>query len=210
MLRRRHHIAWPVGFSLLLLAFILIRISFAQTPEGVHDDPPPQPLPHVRMMLAGEYFDLEVAVSQADLLRGLMYRNSVPAGHGMLFPFYPPRAVTFWMKNTRVPLDMIFIRDKSVVNIVNSAAPCLKDPCPNYNSVWPVDMVVELPGGTAAKYGITEGDALMILSTKGNAPATSPATTESTTSPPPADNGSQPVDVFPSGSAKPDNKSKTP
>ena len=203
MRRSRFKIPSRLGIGALLIVFILICKIIAQTPaqtleNRLQENPPPQPLPVVRMMLAGEYFDLEIATTQEALLRGLMYRNSVPARHGMLFPFYPPRSVAFWMKNTRVPLDMLFIRNKAVVNIVASAPPCLKDPCPNYDSVLPVDMVVELPGGTAQQYGIDFGDAIMLLPQNAAVPPGAAGPSEQ----------QKPVDVFPPENKKPPEQSE--
>src|SRR3546814_14770977 len=72
----------------------------------------------VTIAMAGQAhrFDVEVARTDAEQDRGLMFRTSLPENGGMLFPFKKPRIGSFWMKNTLIPLDMIFIRDrKSVV-----------------------------------------------------------------------------------------------
>ena len=163
-------------------------------PDGIHYGQAPRPLPEVKMLLAGEAFDVESAMTQSDLLQGLMYRNSIPEKHGMLFPFYPPRAVTFWMKNTRVPLDMLFMRNKTIVNIVHSAPPCTSNPCPTFDSIVPVDMVIELPGGTAEKLNIDLGDIVQFESKNKSQPNTATKTQTPDSNQP---DSNQPVDVFP-------------
>lgn len=135
--------------------------ALGQMPPGLSYQAPParnKELPRIDMLLDGERFHLEVALDKADLLQGLMYREHLPDKHGMLFPFWPPRIVNFWMKNTRIPLDMLFIRDKVIVYTYHDVPPCTQDPCPTYNSLYPVDMVVELPAGTARHYAIEIGD----------------------------------------------------
>lgn len=129
--------------------------------EGAAANQASRLLPKVTMILDGEAFDLEVAMTTADALRGLMYRTHLKANQGMLFSFSPARAVNFWMKNTLIPLDMIFIRNHQVVHVVHEARPCpasLGMRCPTYSSVLPVDMVVELPAGTAKKLAVVDGD----------------------------------------------------
>lgn len=116
------------------------------------------------MLLDGEYFTLDVAITKAELLQGLMYRDHLPQKTGMLFPFYPARTVNFWMKNTLIPLDMVFLRNQQVVHLVTDAVPCMGDPCPSYNSLVPVDMVVELPAGTVRQYSIDYGDPVQFMS----------------------------------------------
>ena len=132
-------------------------------------------LKQIDYRLGERTFRLEVALTQDQLYRGLMYRTHLPEGQGMLFPFAPPRTVSFWMKNTLIPLDMIFIRRGKVVHIVHNVPPCKSDPCPGYSSVVPVDQVVELPAGTARGCGIDVGASAQALETKAeNAAETAP------------------------------------
>ncbi len=121
-------------------------------------------MPQARMLASGELFNLEVALTQEDLLRGLMYRSHLPEKTGMLFPFVPAQKVNFWMKNTLVPLDMVFIRNRLVVHVVHNVPPCVQDPCPSVNSLYPVDMVVELPAGTAHQFALDMGTPVTFLS----------------------------------------------
>ena len=84
-----------------------------------------------------------------------MFRRSVPADRGMIFPYDPPQDVSFWMKNTLVPLDIIFIRgDGTIVRVTHAKALDLT-PLP---SGEPVAAVLEIRAGRAAELGIKEGD----------------------------------------------------
>jgi len=120
----------------------------------------------VTAVLAKQSFQVEVALEPEDFYRGLMYRTVLPADQGMLFPFFPPRAVSFWMKNTLIPLDMIFIRDRKVQHIVQRAQPCKGDPCKTYPSEAVVDMVIELPAGSAKTLQLKPGDDVSLYSDK--------------------------------------------
>ncbi len=95
-------------------------------------------------------FTVEVARTPEEQAQGLMFRNSVPPDRGMIFPYDPPVQVSFWMKNTLVPLDMIFIGpDGKIGRIAANTTPMSLDP---------VSAVLEIAGGRAAELGIREGD----------------------------------------------------
>ena len=99
-------------------------------------------------------FDVEVARTDAEQDRGLMFRTSLPENGGMLFPFAKPRIGSFWMKNTLIPLDMIFIRaDGSIDRIAENTIPESLEPVVSGGEV---SAVLELAGGTAARLGIDE------------------------------------------------------
>lgn len=110
----------------------------------------------------GEVIQLEVAETQQQQAMGFMYRSEIPDDRGMLFPFSPPRRVSFWMKNVRVPLDMVFLRDGQVVAIAADVPPCTSDPCPTYGPPAVIDTVMELRGGRAAELGLQAGDAIAV------------------------------------------------
>ncbi len=99
---------------------------------------------------------VEVAKSPRELERGLMFREKLGADEGMLFVFPEPAVQAFWMKNTLIPLDMIFIDDEgTVVGIVESAEPMTTD----VRSVGlPSRFVLEVNGGFAAAHGLARGD----------------------------------------------------
>jgi uncharacterized membrane protein (UPF0127 family) len=100
-------------------------------------------------------FDVYVARSEREHMQGLMNVESLPENDGMIFPFDPPRQVSMWMKNTLIPLDMVFIReDGRIANVIADAAPQSLDTRPSDGTVA---YVLELNGGTAARLGIVPG-----------------------------------------------------
>lgn len=102
-------------------------------------------------------FKVEVVDTEASRERGLMYRMSLPRDRGMLFDFKQPQEqVSFWMKNTFIPLDIIFISpDGQIINIAKQAKPFDETPLP---SAGPVLGVLEINGGEADQLGIGPGD----------------------------------------------------
>ena len=101
-------------------------------------------------------FAVEIADTEAQREKGLMFRKNLPDGQGMLFDFKREQDVSFWMQNTYIPLDMIFIRgDGSILRIVENAEPLSTRLIP---SGGPVLAVLEVIGGTARKLGIAPGD----------------------------------------------------
>lgn len=101
-------------------------------------------------------FTVEVARTEAEQAQGLMFRERLAPNAGMLFPFSPPRPASFWMKNTLIPLDMIFIRaDGTIARIAAKTVPHSLEPV---GVTEPVAAVLEIPGGRAAELGIREGD----------------------------------------------------
>lgn len=87
-----------------------------------------------------------------------MFRKSLDADGGMLFPMAPPRTASFWMKDTLIPLDMLFIRtDGTIALVAANAAPYSRVPV---SAGVPVAAVLELRGGRAAELGISEGDSV--------------------------------------------------
>ncbi|MDP1987375.1 DUF192 domain-containing protein [Phenylobacterium sp.] len=101
-------------------------------------------------------FQVEVAADDAARARGLMYRKSLAPDRGMLFDFHTPRPVAFWMRNTYISLDMIFIRnDGRIRSIARNTTPMSEEGVP---SGGPVRAVLELVGGRAAEIGALPGD----------------------------------------------------
>jgi uncharacterized membrane protein (UPF0127 family) len=101
-------------------------------------------------------FNVEMARTVEERTTGLMFRKSLPDGSGMLFDFSPEQDVQMWMKNTYVPLDMIFIRaDGSILRIAENTQPLSEK---IISSGGPVKAVLEVAGGTARKDGIRPGD----------------------------------------------------
>jgi uncharacterized membrane protein (UPF0127 family) len=113
--------------------------------------------------LDGKRFSIEIAETEAAREHGLMDRTKMAADHGMLFVFEDDKPRTFWMKDTKIPLDMLFFdADKHLVSIKHDAPPCTADPCPIYSSGAPARYVLELNAGQAAKLSLTSGDVIQI------------------------------------------------
>ncbi len=101
-------------------------------------------------------FDVEVARSEKDRAQGLMFRRSLAQNHGMLFLFESERPIAMWMKNTYVPLDMVFVsRGGRVKSIVRGAVPLSEAVIPSGGAVY---AVVELSAGAADAIGLSVGD----------------------------------------------------
>ena len=103
-----------------------------------------------------QVFSVEEAKTDAERERGLMFRTALPEGQGMIFDFSPEQNVSMWMKNTLIPLDMIFIRaDGRILRVAENTKTQSED---IISSGGPVRAVVEVIAGTARKYGIAAGD----------------------------------------------------
>ena len=101
-------------------------------------------------------YRIELAITPEEQARGLMYRQEMEADAGMLFPYDPPRSASFWMRNTYIPLDMIFIApDGSIESVASNTIPLSTTP---YPSRGPVKAVLELNGGEAERIGARAGD----------------------------------------------------
>lgn len=101
-------------------------------------------------------FSVEIADTEPEREKGLMYRKSLPEGQGMLFDFHHEQEVGFWMKNTYIPLDMIFISSNGrIASIAHDAKPLSEQVI--YSGA-PVRAVLEVKGGTARRLGIAPGD----------------------------------------------------
>jgi len=103
-----------------------------------------------------QVFSVEIATTEEEKTTGLMYRRELADGKGMLFDFSPEQEVSMWMKNTYIPLDMIFIRaDGRILRIAENTEPMSTKIIPSNGLV---KGVLEVPAGTAQKYGIQAGD----------------------------------------------------
>jgi len=100
-------------------------------------------------------FIVEVARSPDEQQRGMMFRQSLAPDRGMIFPYDPPQPVSFWMQNTLIPLDLIYIRANGTIARITTAEPLSEEMLP---SGEPVVAVLEIAGGRAAQLGIKAGD----------------------------------------------------
>jgi uncharacterized protein len=119
-----------------------------------------KPLPERRpVCIRGICFDSEIAVTADERSRGLMYRDTLGKDRGMLFVFPEEGLHRFWMKNTRIELDIIFIgADLRVVSISKRAQPCREDPCDRYGPTGNAAYALEIAGGLADVHGFAAGD----------------------------------------------------
>jgi uncharacterized membrane protein (UPF0127 family) len=109
----------------------------------------------IRTAHAIHHFTVEVAATPEQQEVGLMFRRSLPPNHGMIFPYDPPQQVAFWMKNTLIPLDIIYIRQNGTIARITNAEAMDLTPLP---SGEPVVAVLEIRGGRAKELGIRAGD----------------------------------------------------
>ena len=106
---------------------------------------------------SGTYtFNVEIADDAAEQSRGLMYRRELPADAGMLFLYNREEALSYWMRNTYIPLDIIYINSRAeIVSIARNTQPLSDESIPLH---YPAIAVLEVNGGTADRLGILEGD----------------------------------------------------
>ena len=135
----------------LLLAATLSSTSACAAPSG----------PRVILESGGKSHrvQVELADTEAKRERGLMFRKELPEGRGMLFLFDEEGEHSFWMKDTLIPLDLIFVDSSGrVTGIVARARPLTLEP----RSGGPSRMVLEVPGGWAAAHGVRTGDRMTV------------------------------------------------
>lgn len=113
---------------------------------------------------SGKRVRAEMMMKDLDLMRGMMFRDSIAPDRGMLF--YHPQAgkYKYWMYQVRIPLDIVWMdRDRRIVEISSDTPPCKatqSSQCPTYGGSFDSLYVLELGGGMAAKYGLRVGDTL--------------------------------------------------
>ena len=146
------------GFALALLVLPLAACNPGSTTQAQTTTPAAMDDFHAVIHTStGDYpFNIEIADTPAEQSRGLMYRQTLAPDAGMLFDYGTERKVSFWMQNTFIPLDMVFIgADGLVKHIYAKAKPMDTTSIP---SRYPVRFVLEIPGGRAAEIGLKEGD----------------------------------------------------
>ncbi|RMH87731.1 DUF192 domain-containing protein [Lysobacter pythonis] len=112
--------------------------------------------------LAGRKYQVEVVADEASRARGLMFRDAMPEAHGMLFIHERQEPQAYWMKNTRIPLDILYFDDAlRLVSQQRNVPPCtLGDRCPAYPSDAPARYVLELNAGQATEMQLEDGTEL--------------------------------------------------
>ncbi len=109
----------------------------------------------IRSATGTHRFTVDVARTPWQQERGLMFVRSLAPDRGMIFPYDPPQPVSFWMKNTLIPLDMVFIRADGTIARIATARPLDETPVPSGEAIA---AVLEIRGGLAAELGIRTGD----------------------------------------------------
>jgi uncharacterized membrane protein (UPF0127 family) len=138
-------------FAVLAVCALLVACSRSEPQTG---------LPTTKIVIDTRHgpvaFDVEVAADEASREKGLMFRTTLAADAGMLFDYHQPAPVVFWMENTPLSLDMLFIKsDGTVSTIASDTVPYSEDKIP---SSEPVRAVLEINGGHAMALDIQPGD----------------------------------------------------
>jgi uncharacterized membrane protein (UPF0127 family) len=113
--------------------------------------------------VGGQRFSVEVADDFDERARGLMYRESMPVDHGMLFVHEREAPLAYWMKNTRIPLDILYFdAERRFVSVQRGVPTCRAgDRCPNYPSDGPAKYVLELNAGRSDSLALEPGDVIV-------------------------------------------------
>jgi uncharacterized membrane protein (UPF0127 family) len=144
----------------LLLALGCSNPPATHSPAVTETQPPSRTGPRV-IFPDGHVVHVEIANNDELRAQGLMYRDQLAPGDGMLFFFPSDGYYPFWMKNTRIPLDIIWIdANRGVVDVKFEVPPCRADPCPNYPPKGDARYVLEVAGGVAKQHGLKAGDVL--------------------------------------------------
>jgi uncharacterized protein len=155
-----------VATALLAALFATCALIGATPPARADGDPPQQPLSRLPMAdvvietrKASHRFHAWIATSEAAHEQGLMYVKALAPDRGMLFLFERPQLQSFWMKNTLIPLDLLFIaQDGRIIRIAENAKPLSLD---TIESMGAALGVLEVAGGTSARLGLKPGDRVL-------------------------------------------------
>lgn len=119
------------------------------------------PPPPACVTPAGARIVVEPAITDEERALGLMFRDSLEADRGMLFVFETEGTLPFWMKNTFIPLDFVWLSGSgAVVEVLPDVQPCRLDPCPSYSNATPARAMLEINAGAAARLGLKPGGRL--------------------------------------------------
>ena len=138
-------------FSFVSLVFLLGCQS------GIQNESYPSEI-GAEVTIGSSKFYVEVASDDPSRSKGLMFRENLEEERGMLFVYDDSEVRHFWMKNTLIPLDMLFMDEQNRIKKIRSAVPCKSSVCERYGSEVPVKYVLEIRGGLAEEKGIKEGD----------------------------------------------------
>ena len=146
-----------VIFCILLIGALFI-VSCNNSSEVKHKE--------VKLSIgnSGKVVNAEVVDTYADRMNGLMFREELGEFDGMFFIFEDEVTRSFWMKNTLIPLDIIFLDSDMTVVKIQHAQPCEADPCPTFSSESPSKYVLEVNLGFSEKYDLNVGNRISYFS----------------------------------------------
>ncbi|MBS3093128.1 DUF192 domain-containing protein [Candidatus Pacearchaeota archaeon] len=137
-------------FSSIILIIVLLTYFYFYSSDTNEKN-------KISIQIKNQTFILEKAIIEKEKSRGLMYKT-LEDNEGMIFIFDNEQSRSFWMKNTLIPLDIIFLdKNNKIVDIKENFQPCREDPCESYQSK-PAMYVIELNAGTIEKLEIRNGD----------------------------------------------------
>ena len=156
-----------LSITAIILVFLLCLVSVPLKAQFYpHFSDEPQNLPYVDAKLGDNPLKLMIARTNTEKAKGLMFYNDIASSTGMLFVFDSPQKMSFWMMNTRIPLDLIFLsEDLTVTEWVYNMIPGYGKPpyrLPHYNSKGLAKYVIELKAGSIDELKIKVGDKLEI------------------------------------------------
>jgi uncharacterized membrane protein (UPF0127 family) len=143
--------------SISLAAAIILALACART----NGAPAKESAPTVTMP-SGRAYRVEIAATPESRAQGLMYRESLMEGRGMLFLFPKPSVESFWMKNCNFPIDIVWMdANRKIIFVLAHTPPCKEDPCPTYGPKVESFYVLEIPDGASAKEKAVVGSTLV-------------------------------------------------
>lgn len=148
MRNRKRRSYFIIFIILLLLSLCFIILLFNKTSSYV--------------LMNGKKIKVEIVDTELERERGLMYRESLQENSGMLFVFPDSEIRSFWMKNTLIPLDIIFINENLEIVDIKNAIPCSSEPCILYTSNLPIKYVLEVNSGFSEENNIAIGEIVKI------------------------------------------------
>jgi uncharacterized membrane protein (UPF0127 family) len=146
----------------LILVLLLIGCTKVMPPAASTETTPKPAIAGPRVILPdGFAVSIEIADDEDLRAQGLMFRDHLTSGAGMLFFFPTEGEYPFWMKNTRIPLDIIWIdANRRIAHVKHEVPPCHVPDCPSYPPNAMAKYVLEIAGGEAMKHGLKAGDVL--------------------------------------------------
>src|SRR5215472_13798078 len=161
------HRSFITNHQSALAALLLLCACCGAAPKSSPTSTPAPSSGPAVILPSGTRYRVEMARTPEEQAQGLMFRESLPPQSGMLFPFTEKGVHKFWMKNTMIPLDIIWIdSDGKVLFVSADTPPCRADPCVNYGPESPASSVLEIAGGMAKKEKVEAGSVIRFVDVK--------------------------------------------